>query len=100
MLVYGTTGRLEVEIPFNAPADRRCRVFLDDGSQLGGLAARPIEFDAVDQYAMQTDRFVGAIRGGGDVAVSVDDAIANMAVIDALFRSAETRTWESPAARL
>ncbi len=48
----------------------------------------PIEFDAVDQYAMQADRFVDAIRGGGDVAVSIDDAIANMAVIDALFRSA------------
>jgi predicted dehydrogenase len=99
MLIYGTTGRLEVEIPFNAPADRRCRVFLDDGSQLGGLAARPIEFDAVDQYATQADRFVGAIRGG-EVAVSIDDAIANMAVIDALVRSAETRTWESPAAKL
>jgi predicted dehydrogenase len=100
MLIYGATGRLEVEIPFNTPADRRCRVFLDDGSQLGGLAARPIEFDAVDQYAMQADRFVGAIRGGGEVVVSIDDAIANMAVIDALFRSAQTRTWESPAAKL
>jgi predicted dehydrogenase len=97
MLIYGTTGRLEVEIPFNAPADRRCRVFLDDGSQLGGLAARPIEFEAVDQYATQTDRFVAALRGDGDVAVSIDDAIANMAVIDALVRSAETRAWETPA---
>jgi predicted dehydrogenase len=96
MLIFGTTGRIEVEIPFNAPADRRCRVFLDDGSQLGGLAAAPIDFEAVDQYALQTDRFVDAIRGAGEVAVSVDDAVANMAVIDALFRSAETRTWEAP----
>jgi predicted dehydrogenase len=97
MLVYGTTGRIEVEIPFNAPADQRCRVFVDDGSQLGGLAAQPIDFDAVDQYALQADRFVDAIAGAGEPLVSIDDAIANMAVIDALFRSAETRTWEAPA---
>lgn len=96
LLIYGTSGRIEVEIPFNAPADRRCRVFLDDGSQLGGLAATPIEFDAVDQYTLQADRFVDAIRGAGDVPVSIDDAIANMAVVDAIFRSAETRGWEAP----
>ncbi len=98
LLMYGTSGRIEVEIPFNAPADRRCRVFVDDGSQLGGLAARPIEFDAVDQYTLQADRFVDAIRGTGEVPVSIDDAIANMAVVDAIFRSAETRSWEAPRA--
>lgn len=97
LLIYGTSGRIEVEIPFNAPADRRCRVFVDDGSQLGGLAAKPIEFDAVDQYTLQADRFVDAIRGAGDVPVSIDDAIANMAVVDAIFRSAETRGWETPS---
>ena len=98
LLIYGTSGRIEVEIPFNAPADRRCRVFVDDGSQLGGLAATPIEFDAVDQYTLQADRFVDAIRGTGEVPVSIDDAIANMAVVDAIFRSAETRSWEAPRA--
>jgi predicted dehydrogenase len=96
MLIYGTTGRVEVEIPFNAPADSRCRVFVDDGSRLGGLAATPIEFDAVDQYTLQADRFVDAIRGRSTAPVSIDDAIANMAVIDAVFRSGETRTWEAP----
>ena len=96
MLIFGTTGRLEVEIPFNAPADRRCRIFVDDGSQLGGLGAKPVDFDPVDQYALQTDCFVDAIRGEGTAPVSIDDAVANMAVIDALFRSADTRTWETP----
>src|SRR5262249_27219472 len=96
MLIFGTTGRIEVEIPFNAPADRRCRVFVDDGSQLAGRAAAPIDFDPVDQYAVQTECFVDAIQGTGTVPVSIDDAVANMAVIDALFRSTETRTWEAP----
>lgn len=96
MVIYGTTGRLEVEIPFNAPPDRACRVFVDDGSRLGGLAEAPIEFPAVDQYTLQAERFVDAIRGRGPLPVSIDDAVANMAVIDALFRSAASRTWEAP----
>src|SRR5688572_23334213 len=37
MHVFGTTGRLEVEVPFNAPPDRPCRVLADTGvDPLGG----------------------------------------------------------------
>jgi predicted dehydrogenase len=98
MHVFGTRARIEVEIPFNAPPDRPCRIFLDDGRDLSGAGKEIIEFPVVDQYAMQGDRFSEAIRGTGSVPVSVDDAIANTAVIEALFRSAESRQWESPAA--
>ena len=96
MQIFGTRGRIDVEIPFNAPPDRECRVFVDDGSALGGLAAVPITFAAVDQYTLQADQFSEAIRGEGSVPVSIDDAVANMAVIDALFRSADSGRWEAP----
>jgi predicted dehydrogenase len=96
MEIFGTRGRIDVEIPFNAPPDRKCRMFVDDGSALGGLAAVPITFAAVDQYTLQADQFSAAIRGEGLVPVSIDDAIANMAVIDALFRSADSGRWEAP----
>ena len=46
---------------------------------------------------MQGDRFSEAVRGWGSAPVDVDDAVRNMAVIDALFRSAETKRWEVPA---
>jgi predicted dehydrogenase len=55
-------------------------------------------FPAVDQYVVQADRFSEAIRGVGDVPVTLEDAIGNMAVIDALFRSADSRRWEQPQA--
>lgn len=96
MQIFGTTGRIEVEIPFNTPPDRPARIFVDDGSQLGGLAARTIEFPAADQYALQAEAFVDAVRGDGNVPVSIDEAIANMGVIDALVRSAASRRWEQP----
>jgi predicted dehydrogenase len=97
MQIHGTTGRIEVQIPFNAPNDRPCRIFFDDGRELGDASAKPIDFAVVDQYTLQSDRFSDAVRGIGDVPVPVEDAIANMAVIDALFRSAESRCWETPS---
>jgi len=97
MQIHGTTGRIEVQIPFNAPNDRPCRVFVDDGRELGDASAQAIEFPIVDQYTLQGDRFSDAVRGVGAVPVTVEDAIANMAVIDAIVRSADSRCWETPA---
>jgi predicted dehydrogenase len=96
MQIFGTTGRIAVEIPFNAPPADECRIFVDDGSDLSGGGVESITFPPVDQYSVQADRFSEAIRGVGSVPVSLEDAMGNMAVIDALFRSAESREWEQP----
>ena len=93
--LYGERGRIEVEIPFNAPPDRPSRIFLDDGSQLGGRNAVPMEIAAADQYTLQVDRFSEAVRGLGLVPVSLENAIANMGVIDAAFRAAVSHGWEA-----
>lgn len=97
MQIFGTRARIEVEIPFNAPPDAACRIYLDGGGDLTGRGRETIELPIVDQYTRQADRFSEAIRGAGEVPVRLEDAIGNMAVIDALFRSAETRRWEVPA---
>lgn len=97
MNIYGTSGRIDVEIPFNSPADRPARVLLDDGSAFAGGSAVATEFPAVDQYTLQADRFADAVRGVHPLPFALEDAVANMAVMDALFHSAETGKWESPA---
>jgi predicted dehydrogenase len=96
MQVLGTKGRIEIEIPFNAPNDRPCRIFIDDGRDLmgGGIAVET--FPVCDQYTIQGDVFSKAVREGGEVPVPLTDAIKNMAVIEAVFRSAETGVWEKP----
>lgn len=96
MQILGTTGRIAVEIPFNAPPRDECRIFVDDGSDLAGGGIETIRFPPVDQYRVQADRFSEAVRGVGSVPVSLEDAVGNMAVIDALFRSAESGRWERP----
>jgi predicted dehydrogenase len=96
MHIYGTRGRIEVEIPFNQPPDRPSRILFDDGRDLIGSGAETMEFTAVDQFSVQTERFVDAIRGRGTVPMTLEDSVANMAVIDALVRSAGTGRWEMP----
>lgn len=95
--VLGTRGRIEFEIPFNAPLDASTRIFLDDGSRLGGGSAQAVTLPAVDQYQLQSEAFSRAIRTGGTVENSIEDAVRNMRVIDALFRSAESGQWVAVA---
>ena len=94
MHLFGERGRIEVEIPFNAPPDVPCRIFIDDGSVLGGRSATAIDLPVADQYRLQSEQFARAVRGDGTVPVSLETAAGNMAVIDALFRAAESRRWE------
>ncbi len=92
----GTKGRIEIEIPFNAPNDRPCRILIDDGRDVLGTGLATEEFPVCDQYTIQCDIFSRAIRGDADVPVSLEDAVKNMAVITAIFRSGDSGKWEYP----
>jgi predicted dehydrogenase len=94
--LLGTKGRICIEIPFNAPPDRPCRISVDDGSDLFGGGRRVEEIPTVDQYTLQGDAFSRAIREGRDVPVPLEDSVRNMQVIEALFRSGESGKWEEP----
>jgi predicted dehydrogenase len=96
MIFMGTKGRLEVEIPFNAPNDRPLHLLIDDGRDLFGGGASVETIPTCDQYAVQGDAFSRAIREGTEVPVPLENAILNMAVIDAIFRSAKSNHWELP----
>ncbi len=90
MQFLGTKGRIEIEIPFNAPNDRPCRIFIDDGGELFGSGITTESFPTCNQYTVQGDLFSKAVRDGGEVPVPLGDAVKNMAVIEAIFRSAES----------
>jgi predicted dehydrogenase len=94
MQIMGTKGRIDMEIPYNIPPDRPSRIFIDDGSELGGRSARAEEFATVDQYTIQGDAFSRAIQEDGEVPVPLENALGNMRVIDAVFRAAESGSWE------
>ena len=94
--IAGDKGRIEVAIPFNAPSDRPTRITIDDGADLSGGGARTEEFAICDQYTLQGDAFSRAVRGEASLEFPIEDAIANMRVIDAIFRSAHSGRLETP----
>jgi predicted dehydrogenase len=97
MQICGTKGRIDIEIPFNAPPDRPCRLFSDSGQDLFGGGIETIELPACDQYTIQADLFSEAVLQRRSVPVPIEDAVLNMASIDAVFRSAQSGRWEAPA---
>ncbi|WP_262296279.1 Gfo/Idh/MocA family protein [Microvirga sesbaniae] len=92
--ILGTKGRIEIEIPFNAPPDSPTRIFVDDGSQHGNRSARALECPVVDQYQLQGEAFSRAVRGAAPLEYGLEDAILNMRILDALRRSDESAAWE------
>jgi predicted dehydrogenase len=90
--ILGTKGRLEIEIPFNAPADKPARIFVDDGSLHGGI--RIVDFPIVDQYQLQGEAFSHAMRADQPLAYGLDDALQNLLILDALRRSETSNAWE------
>jgi len=92
--VCGTLGRIELQIPFNAPQGEAMRILVDDGSALDGTRIQIETLPPCDQYTLQAEAFCRAIRGEEVLPFSVEDAIRNMRVIDALFRSEASARWE------
>lgn len=98
--LMGTKGRVEVEIPFNAPPDSPNRLFIDDGSTLSGSSIVTEEMPVSNQYTVQGDVFSKAILKKTGAPTTLEDAIHNMAVIQAIFRAGQSGRWEEPAAEL
>jgi predicted dehydrogenase len=94
----GTKGKIDLEIPFNAVPDAVSRIRIDDGSDVRGSGVRVEEFAPADQYTLQGDLFARAVYEHTPPPVPLEDSLRNMAVIDAVFRAAETGRWEEPLA--
>jgi len=86
--IFGTEGRIEIEIPFNAPPDRPCKIWYQHGDE-----TEEILLNTCNQYTIQGDLFSQAVLNDTDVPTPIEDAVANMKVIEAIFRSAQSGTW-------
>ena len=86
--IFGTRGRIEIEIPINAPPDQPCKMWHQNQDLI-----EEISFPICDQYTIQGDLFSKAILNDTDVPTPLEDAVANMKVIDALVESAKSGSW-------
>ena len=86
--IVGTEGRIEIQIPFNAPPDTQSEVWHHSKAGSGKIV-----FDAVDQYTLQGDIFSKCILENTPVPFGLQDAVNNMKVIEAIFNSSEEGKW-------
>ncbi len=94
VFIFGDQARIEVEIPFNAPPDRPCRIWVDTGSDLFGAGRREEIIPVCDQYTVQGDAFSRAVLGRGPVPVPLEDSLRNVAVIEAVVSSSQSGGWQ------
>lgn len=88
--IFGTEGHIEIEIPVNAPNDASSKIWIRTKTD-----SEEIVVGAVDQYTIQAEQFAKSILENSTVPTSLNDAVGNMKVIDAIFESAKDNCWKS-----
>jgi predicted dehydrogenase len=87
--IYGSKGRISIEIPFNIPADQPARISISQGGNLPNDPSIETEvFEPMDPYTSQADAFADLILGRSQPAIPLDDGVRNMTVIDSVFATA------------
>ena len=92
--VLGSRGWLRAEFPFSHAVPSDCRLFIGHDKSIGTKPTREIMFPVLNQYGLQGERFSRLVRGEAVEQYPLEGAIANMRVIDAVFRSGQTGNWE------
>lgn len=91
--IHGSSGRMEIQVPFNTFVDVPAKLTVTNK-----IGEREILFDPQDQYGLEFAGFSKTVREGGEVPTPPEDAVRNLAVMDALFRSERSGKWEPVAA--
>ncbi|OQY80458.1 MAG: NAD-binding protein [Chloroflexi bacterium UTCFX4] len=86
--IFGTRGRVEIEIPFNAPSDRPCKMWHASQGKM-----REIKIPTTNQYTVQGDLMSYAILKDLPVPTPLQDGVNNMRVIEALVASGRGGNW-------
>lgn len=96
VVILGSEGRIELGVPFTPAKEHGCRLVIDSGRSLDGSSAEFEDFAPFDQFAAQCDLAAAVFRHEAPQEFPIEDAIANMRVLDALYRSAVSGRWERP----
>ena len=89
--IFGTKGRIEIEIPFNATAEQPCRMLHQCHDKI-----EEIELEICNQYTIQGDLFSLAVLNDKKVPTPIEDAVANMKVLEAVVQSSDKESWSMP----
>jgi len=88
VIIFGTRGRIEIEVPFNTPPDQPSRIWHQQDDKL-----EDIVFELCNQYTIQGDLFSQAVLDKTEVPTPFEDSVNNMRILDAVINSAESDAW-------
>lgn len=88
VIIHGVEGRIEIEIPFNAPSDKPCRMWIQTAKE-----TREIAIDICNQYTLQASAFALSVLNNTNVPTSLEDAAENMRVLENIVKSAKDGAW-------
>ena len=95
--IYGTAGRISIEIPFNIPPDRPTRIFVTAGGEPPVAPdTETLTFDTADPYTVEAEAFARAVLEGHAVPVPPSDAVGNLRVIERILASAPPDSSHPP----
>jgi predicted dehydrogenase len=94
MRIFGSEARLDLARPYVPAKDRPTEIVIDRAKIIGEDATTIETFAPADQYAIQCAEFAARLRKREGPEFPIEDAIANMRVLDALKRSATSGVWE------
>ena len=92
--IFGRKGRIEVPVSLNAPQNDDVSIFVDSDGTNNPADTRREVIPAADQYTLQAEHAVRVFRGEARADHPIEDAVANMSIVDALYRSAKSHNWE------
>jgi predicted dehydrogenase len=91
----GDKGSLEIVIPYNAPLGQKTAILVGSGGPMDRCLHRREIIPEIDQYTAEAENFALAVLGEQENAYGVEDAITQMRVLDAIFRSEKSGGWEN-----
>jgi predicted dehydrogenase len=87
--IYGSEGRISIDVPFNIPTDQPSRISISQGGNLPNDPSIETEiFEPMDPYTSQADAFANLVLGRAEPAIPLGDGVHNMTVIDSVFAKA------------
>ncbi len=88
--IVGTSGKISIPLPFNTFVDVNSSISITNN-----IGKRIVEFEPADQYGIMFDAFANAVINNRPFPVPIDDAVNNQKVVDAVFKSAKSNSWET-----
>ena len=95
LTVLGGSGWLRFDFPYAHARPSACSIELSDASTVGSLPTSTFNFEPMNHYALEVDRFSRLLLGYDVPSWPIEDAVRTLRTIEALFKSGRTGTWES-----